>query len=81
MQRGKQRGQRGNRKVLLAVPIVWVALTGLQAAATADDGGGQADAGADADTGSAAYGRNGGGACSVAGDSQGFGTFLGAGCC
>jgi hypothetical protein len=80
MQRGKQRNQRGNRKVLLAVPVVWVALAGMQAAATADDGG-QADAGVDANTGPATYGRNGGGPCSVAGDSHGFGTFFGAGCC
>jgi len=78
MTRNRKRKQRGSRKVLVAVPLVWMALAALQAAASADDSG-QADAGADA--GPATYGRNGGGACSVAGDSHGFGTFLGAGCC
>jgi hypothetical protein len=75
----KRRKPRSNRKgVLLAVPLVWVAVTGLQAVATADsEGGAQADAGTDA-AGPGTYSRS--GTCSVAG-SGGFGTVLGAGCC
>jgi hypothetical protein len=74
----QRRKPQHNRKVLLAVPLVWTVLTGLQAVASAGDAG-QHDAGADA-------GADGGGTvdrsniCSVAG-SHGFGTALGAGCC
>lgn len=69
-----------NRKVLLAVPLVWTALALAEAAATADDGG-QADAGteAGADGGPAVTGGD--HLCSVAGSHAAFGTALGAGCC
>jgi hypothetical protein len=68
---------RHNRKLLVAVPLVWCAIAGLQAAASADDGG-QADAGTDA---SLVVTPGGSGSCSVAGSSMPFGAGLGAGCC
>jgi hypothetical protein len=71
----QRRKPQHNRKVLLAVPLVWTALTGMQAVASAGDGG-QQDAGADA--GTAPVNRD--NLCSVAG-SHGFGAALGAGCC
>ena len=72
-----KKAPRTNRKVLIAVPLVWCAVAGLQAAAAADDGGTQADAGADGSVGP----TPGNGTCSVAGERSPFGTSLGAGCC
>jgi hypothetical protein len=65
------------RTFLLAVPLVWSALTVAEAVATASDGG-QADAGADSGA-TSPDGRD--HLCSVAGSSGAFGTALGAGCC
>jgi hypothetical protein len=69
---------RHNRKLLIAVPLVWCAVAGLQAAASADDGG-QADAGTDAGSLGPSSGKT--GTCSVAGARSPFGAGLGAGCC
>ena len=73
----KARKRGSNRAFLLAVPLVWSALTVAEAAATADDGG-QADAGVDSGSGTS---NDHGTICSVAGSSSAFGTALGAGCC
>ena len=71
---------KANRKLLLAVPIVWSVITILQAAATAGDAG-SADAGAGGppDAGAAGLGRD--NLCSIAPSHGAFGSALGAGCC
>lgn len=74
----KSRKQRSNRKVLIAVPLVWSALAVAEAAATAATDGGQADASADSGTTPVDSRDH---VCSVAGSHAPFGTALGAGCC
>jgi len=73
----QSRRQPSNRKILLAVPLVWSALSVAEAVATADDGG-QADAGTD---GGSTIPDSRDHTCSVAGSPGAFGTVLGAGCC
>jgi hypothetical protein len=74
----QSRKRPSKRAFLLAVPLVWSALTIAEAAATAASDGGQADAGTDSGS-TTADGRD--HLCSVAGSTGAFGTALGAGCC
>jgi hypothetical protein len=77
----QSRKRPSKRAFLLAVPLVWSALTVAEAVATANDGG-QADAGADSGVDGGATSTDGRDhLCSVAGSSGAFGTALGAGCC
>ncbi|MGD0526010.1 MAG: hypothetical protein ABSE49_12745 [Polyangiaceae bacterium] len=75
----RKTGARHNRKLLIAVPLVWCAVAGLQAVASADGGTDATDAGTDASAVGPAGGKT--GTCSVAGTSLPFGAGLGAGCC